>query len=75
MIPKNYTNHHLPVKYKKVLKKYKNLNYSYEFAKNELGYKYLKKRQDLERILLLNSFTRKIFAKIMSIYRRRKYNS
>lgn len=79
ILPKKFTSQaikdfFIPDYYIKIIKNYKNINFSYNFAKKELGYKFLKEKKELEKILSINNFFKNLIALIVSVYRKKKYN-
>ena len=57
-----------------MFRKYQISNISYEIAKKELGYKYLKSPEELKKIISIDNPFKFITAKIIGLYRENKFN-
>ena len=58
-----------------MFKNYRMKNYGYEIAKKELGYKYIKSKNELKKIMSLDNPIKLLLAKIIGSYRYNRYNS
>ena len=57
-----------------MFKNYHIKKYGYKIAKKELGYKYIKSKNELKQIISLNNPLKLFIAKIIGLYRHKKYN-